>query len=235
MCLDLYVCVPYEQFLQVEQFHVKLMSDVVNELGLQGNNKVPDHSLLTWCINFTERSDVAAPDIGTGSYEHVSRPIYNTSNIPPDFLSSPYSLDTVYETIQNIERCLNQERDANSAYNAFTSLLMTKMDSILPKKRVSPSSRKKTRYKPYWSDDLQSAWDTVCEKERLRLRCRGSPVLKRRLRDSYNQQRKVFDKMNRCAKRKYQMAEQDRLKDMYIDPSRHTELLEIYRKTGYSE
>ena len=89
--------------------------------------------------------------------------------------------------------------------------------NVLPKKRVPPSSRKKSRYKPYWSDDLQSACDTVCEKERLWLRCRGSPVLKRRLRDSYNQQRKTFDKMNRCAKRKYQMAEQDRLKDMYND------------------
>ena len=83
--------------------------------------------------------------------------------------------------------------------------VVKKMIIHVPKKRVPPSSRKKSRYKPYWSDDLQSAWDTVCEKERLWLRCRGSPVLKRRLRDSYNQQRKTFDKMNRCAKRKYQI------------------------------
>ena len=211
-----YVFVPYEQLLQVEQFHVSLMSNVVNELGLQGNNKVPDHSLLMWSV--TLKCNEVEAHITSNTNEHIlPRSIYVTENIPSDFLTSPDLLDMVNETIQNIERCLNQHNDVNSAYDTFTSFLKSEMDNVLPKKRVVHKSHKRTRYKPYWSDELQCAWDTVCEKERLWLRCNGSPVLKRRLRDDYNQQRKSFDKLNRCAKRRYQMAEQDRLKDMYND------------------
>ena len=72
-------------------------------------------------------------------------------------------------------------------------------------------------YKPYWSNDLQCAWDSVCQKEQLWLRWRRGHGEKRKLRDSLNRQRKIFDKLNRSAKRKYQMAERDRPKHKFSD------------------
>ena len=45
-----YVCVPYEQLPFVTDFHVHLMSDIVNALNCRGVNKIPDHSVLTWTV-----------------------------------------------------------------------------------------------------------------------------------------------------------------------------------------
>ena len=97
-------------------------------------------------------------------------------------------------------------------------MLSDEMDKKLPKKDItSLVTRPKSKYKPYWCKELQEAWDIVCLKERTWLRSRGSQSEKRRLRDSFNQERKNFDKLNRHAKRKYQISEQERLKELYCD------------------
>ena len=48
-----YVFVPYEQLLSIENFEVCLMSEMVQKLDMQGNNRIPDHSLLAWTIPLT--------------------------------------------------------------------------------------------------------------------------------------------------------------------------------------
>ena len=39
-----YVLVPYEQLLRIDSFEIRLVTDIVNELNMQGNRKEPDHS-----------------------------------------------------------------------------------------------------------------------------------------------------------------------------------------------
>ena len=191
-----YVFIPHEQLLNIEQFQVRLMSDVINELNLHvhGNNKVPDNSLLMWSIAFIKCNGEADADLGSGSNEQITRSIHNNNNIPADFLTTPDSLNMVNETTQKTENNLNQERDINTAYETFTSLLQTEMENTLPKKCFR--SHKKSMYQPYWSDDLQCAWDSVCQKEQLWLRWHGSHGEKHKLRESFNRQRKIFDKVN---------------------------------------
>lgn len=211
-----YVFVPYEQLVNVQFFEVCLMSELVNELQMQGNSKIPDHSLLLWSVPLSSSGSIV--NDGTSSLnEQTSRTVYNTSTMPTTFLNGADAVEVINDTIKKIEHNLHQEQDVNSAYNTFTSLLWSEMEQTLPKKRPPSTSHAKSMYKPYWSEDLQNAWDVVCGTERLWLRCRGSQTEKRRLRDAFNRKRKLFDKLNRCAKRKYQLSEQERLKDLYSD------------------
>ena len=45
-----YVLVPYEQLLNIEDFEICLLSEMIEKLEMQGNNRIPDHSLLTWTV-----------------------------------------------------------------------------------------------------------------------------------------------------------------------------------------
>lgn len=212
-----YVLTPYEQLLNVQSFEVCLMSELVNVLQMQGNSKVPDHSLLVWSVALSSSALSDANGETLDCSNKSSQPVYNTSSMPNNFLNTPATIILINDTIQKIENSLHQEQDVSLAYNDFTSLLLSEMEKTLPKKGSPSTAHAKSRHKPYWSEDLQNAWDSVCSKERLWLRCRGSQSEKRRLRDSFNRERNIFDKLNRCAKRKYQLSEQERLKDMYND------------------
>ena len=67
--------------------------------------------LPLWSIAFIKCNGEADADLGSGSNEQITRSIYNTANIPADFLTSPDSLNMVNETIRKMENSLNQERD----------------------------------------------------------------------------------------------------------------------------
>ena len=45
------------------------------------------------CITLTKCNDEADMDLGSGSIEQITRAIYNTGNIPADFLTSPDSVN----------------------------------------------------------------------------------------------------------------------------------------------
>ena len=154
-----YVCVPYEQLPFVTDFHVHLMSDIVNALNCRGVNKIPDHSVLTWTVAVcSKKSETVTPK----PREMSKR--YNTSNIPTSFLNDDSSFDLVVAAIDKIERDLELMQDANIAYTTFKELIVTEMDSKLPKRIFNDSRKKasKSLHKPYWSPELDDKWDVVC-------------------------------------------------------------------------
>jgi hypothetical protein len=60
---------------------------------------------------------------------------------------------------------------------------------------------------------LQSAWNRVCEKEKTWLKYKGHARNKSKLKAEYCSERKIFDKLNRQHKRKYQLTKQERLQE----------------------
>ena len=213
-----YVFVPYEQLLSIENFEVCLMSEMVQKLDMQGNNRIPDHSLLAWTIPLTNNvnGDHRTSVHMQNEQSRVSRTAYNLSKIPENFLNDESSIPLIIDTIRKIEQSLSQANDVSLAYRSFTDMLSVEMDKMLPKKN-STAFVTSTKYKPYWNEELQNAWDKVCSKERSWLRSNGNQSEKRKLRDAYNQERKHFDKLNRRIKRRYQMSEQTKLQKMYDD------------------
>ena len=206
-----YVCVPYEQLSFVTDFQVHLMSDIIGVLNCPGVTKIPDHSVLTWtAVSCSKRTEARNNDSSRKSQ------VYNTCNVPETFLNDDSSFDRVVAAIEKIERDLELLHDANNAYSTFKELIFSEMDSKLPKRKVHTSHNKtaKSLYKPYWSIELDLKWNAVCTFERNWLRCNGSCAEKRRLRALYVTERRQFEKLNKKAKKRYQMAEQSRLLDL---------------------
>ena len=119
----------------------------------------------------------------------------------------------VSATIDKIESALRNQSDVNEVYTAFTSLIFDEISQHFPRRgNFNGNKNAKSFYKPYWSEHLQRQWDIVCTNEKLWLKCNGPQ--KRNFRDSFNRERKIFDKMNRKAKRAFQLSEQNRLGDL---------------------
>ena len=204
-----YVCVPYEQLCFVSDFHVHLMSDLVGALNYQGVTKVPDHSVLTWSSKgFVKKRHNDEPLQKQNSVK------YNTANVPINFLNDDSSFDRVVDAINRIEHDIEHLHDANKAYDAFKELVFSEMDCKLQKRNVrNPNA--KSLYKPYWNVDLDTKWNAVGAAERNWLRCDGTNAEKRRRRGIYITEKRQFEKMNKKAKRAYQLGEQQRLLDLH--------------------
>ena len=92
----------------------------------------------------------------------------------------------INDAIHRLEYNLQQQNDVNNAYETFTKLVTDEMEKTLPKRNISErQSCPKTKYKPYWCDELQTAWDLVRAKERAWLRSTGNQSEKRRIRNAY--------------------------------------------------
>ena len=204
-----YVCVPYEQMCFVSDFHVHLMSDLVGVLNYQGVTKVPDHSVLTWSSKgFVKKRHNEEPLQKQNSIK------YNTANVPINFLNDESSFDRVVDAINRIEHDIERLHDANKAYDTFKKLVFSEMDCKLQKRNVrNPNA--KSLYKPYWNVDLDTKWDAVRTAERNWLRCNGTNAEKRRRRGIYITEKRQFEKMNKKAKRAYQLGEQQRLLELH--------------------
>ncbi|MEW8545344.1 MAG: reverse transcriptase family protein, partial [Candidatus Thiodiazotropha sp.] len=207
-----YVCTPYEQLSSVSDFHVYLMSDLVNALNCHGVTKVPDHSVLTWTVNGCAKKTPVQETTTAQTYTK-----YNAANIPVSFLNDDISLEQVVTAINRIECELEQLSDANMAYASFKELIFSEMDRKLPKRIVNPRCRRtaKSLYKPYWSEELDLKWEAVRTCERNWLRSSGGVAEKRRLRTLYVNERRHFEKLLKKAKRSYQLGEQQRLLDIH--------------------
>ncbi|MCG8046073.1 MAG: hypothetical protein N0E48_10500, partial [Candidatus Thiodiazotropha endolucinida] len=195
-----YLCVPHEQLPSINDFHVALMSDIVDILKCHGVTKVPDHSVLMWKINgCAKKRRVQEPT----SVSQASK--YNTSNVPTSFLNDDLSFDQITTAIYKIERDIENLHDVNAAYDTFKELIFSEMDRKLPKRtcnsRQGKSNAGKSLYKPYWSVELGLKWDAVCACERKWLRNNGSTAEKRRLRTLYVNERRQFEKLNKRAKK----------------------------------
>ncbi|CAG2200431.1 unnamed protein product [Mytilus edulis] len=70
----------------------------------------------------------------------------------------------------------------------------------------------KCKRKPYWSEELQDSWNKTCDAERQWKRCKS--IGKSKLRTRFMQSRKDFDKLNRKAKRNYQLEQQNKLQKL---------------------
>ena len=192
-----YICVPHESLSLCKNFKVLTMSDLINKLQLYGQSKIPDHSLVSICLEFPFIDNIC---IETESGNTVKSVRYNLSEIPSSFLNGEESFELLNQTILNIENAISNQADADVAYENFVIQLQTEMENKLKKlsgKAKCTTKRNKSRAKPYWSDDLHD----VCKAEKQWLSCKSAPT-KKRLRGEYCLKRNNFNRALRKAKRK---------------------------------
>ena len=160
-----YVLAPHEQLHTIKEFSVHTVSEMTNYCGLQGNTKVPDHSLLDFCIYAEEGEDperVPSSRDGGGAGPKPPRR-FKCNELPDSFLHDDDTIVKINETLQWIQDSIDRRDTADTAYRQFTQLIVSEMECKL-KQRVTNNSTKmhKTSAKPYWNDHLAELWKKCC-------------------------------------------------------------------------
>ena len=166
---------------------------------------IPDHSFL-----YCDLESTITPDTNCAEIKRSTK--YNLRTMPNDFLMSADIQHSVLLTIMRIENYIRVERDVQSAYDEFETLIKTEMKDKISTYKNNPNGKRR-QYKPYWNNVLQNQWSKVCESKKAWLRFAGSNGRKRALKETYCNDRKTFDRLNRKFKRNYQLQQQQNLED----------------------
>ena len=173
--------------------------------------RIPDHSILLCTIDVPR--DTLSESNTPVNKQHRTK--YDVWRIEADFMNNENIHQQILDTIERIEYEITTNENIQSAYNDFERLLKEEMENRLPKITLNrkDNSKRKSRYKPYWNEILQEQWDKVKVTERAWTKFQGSRITKRRLKEEFCAERRVFDKLNRKYKRQHRDGEQRNLED----------------------
>ncbi|CAG2218392.1 unnamed protein product [Mytilus edulis] len=114
---------------------------------------------------------------------------------------------------ENVDR-----RDVDEAYSNLFQLIDSEVISKIGYKSAHDDQHKitsrKSKYKPYWNENLQEHWENACEQEKVWLKCKICGPKKKHLREHFVTARNDFDKLLRKEKRNYQLRQQKELFDL---------------------
>ncbi|CAG2208271.1 unnamed protein product [Mytilus edulis] len=227
-----FIITTHENIHMCTDFDVKIMSDITNELELQDMNQIPDHSVLT--VSFKRESANQQDKTPQASYSDIqklpSKP--RSRSIPNEFLNDDTVRVKIEQVIQNIENNLTVKQDVDAAYGCFVELISDEVKSKIGEKSEGDNqyrkSKGKSRYKPYWNDNLKLLWDKTCEHKKVWLKWKGCGTKKKRVREQFLTSRNAFDKLLRKEKRSYQMRQQQEL----LNLSTENNTRDFWKKIG---
>ncbi|XP_063415945.1 uncharacterized protein LOC134697591 [Mytilus trossulus] len=227
-----FIITTHENIHMCTDFDVKIMSDITNELELQDMNQIPDHSVLT--VSIKRESANQQDKTPLASYSDIqklpSKPRSRT--IPNEFLNDDTVRVKIEQVIQNIENNLTVKQDVDAAYGCFVELISDEVKSKIGEKSEGDNqyrkAKGKSRYKPYWNDNLKLLWDKTCEHEKVWLKWKGCGTKKKRVREQFLTSRNAFDKLLRKEKRSYQLRQQQEL----LNLSTENNTRDFWKKIG---
>ena len=225
--------VPHEQLSNFCDFLVRPMSDVFNDFNLQ-DYKSSDHSILLWSKRTHEvKSPPEISDAVKTCPLNEKKLLFD--NIRASFLNCENSFQMISDCIDRTETYLECDKNVTEAYTCFIELIHSEMQNKL--KCIIPGRGKiisyECRSKPFWNTEVQGTWNNVYAAEKQWLKFKGSTVTKKRLRQEYCLVPNNFDKMLRKAKRTYQLAEQQSLRDKLHNIENPRDNYEEVRKSVY--
>ncbi|XP_071136614.1 uncharacterized protein [Mytilus edulis] len=226
-----YIFTTHENLNSCIDFNVKTMSDITDSLDLQECSQIPDHSVLQAVI----KREAFVPHNTLLKYPTNLKRIPNkpkSYQIPNDFLNDDNAREKIEQTINKIENALADRRDVDEAYSNLFQLIDSEVISKIGYKSAHDDQHKitsrKSKYKPYWNENLQEHWENACEQEKVWLKCKICGPKKKHLREHFVTARNDFDKLLRKEKRNYQLRQQKELFDL----SKESNTRDFWRKIG---
>ncbi len=204
-----YICIPHSQISDHLDFNITTVSDIANKYDIPLPNKLsqmPDHSVLMTEIAIGEYVTIQEPTSSPIEYR------YDLKDIPQDFMN--IHKENIKTAINRIESDISLQKDVNAAYNDFMSLISGEMEEYLHKHKVktyNPNKPKNSKLhkKPWWCEELDQMWESVCSKEKAWLRHKGGGG--QSLKMEFVNARRSFSYAHRKEKRRYQKKIQDEL------------------------
>ncbi|XP_046584407.1 uncharacterized protein LOC124291463 [Haliotis rubra] len=209
-----YVLVPHEQIPLISDFQVLPISSIIDQYNADVPCSLPDHSILQYTLDLsgfvTPHDDVAPLSSDVTS----STKWYSCKHIPKGFLNNDSSVLLISQTIDRIQKTVDNANEIDHAYDDFVDLIHQEMEDKLPvlKKNSGPVPKKSFK-KPYWCNELQNQWDMTSRCEREWLRSKAGVCVKARLKQKYCDERRKFDRLNRKLKQQHQKQKQFNLLD----------------------
>ena len=129
-----YCLVSHDNLQMFTDFTVVRAVDAVNlcdNINVLAPTCIPDHSLLTWCINFENPSVFNdTSDIAEG-YDK-----FDVYSIPNDFMANIDILTSVNAAIADLEGSLRSQTDIDIAFNGWCKTVNDEMYNRLPFRAV---------------------------------------------------------------------------------------------------
>jgi hypothetical protein len=215
-----YCVIGYDDLSKCSEFNVLRATELISSCGNLSSmapSSIPDHSMLTWKINFdnecvSNEYDNAKHNVKSQSVHTYVK--YDLNSVPSDFLFNTEVLNDVNITINNLERGYQTQSCNDNAYKEWCSIVLNEMQTSIPSKPVFNSwcNKKRKIGKPWWNESLTILWNDLCKSESDWLKCKN-PHSKSKYKQMYCNKRKFFDKEIKKAKRVYWMSVQAQLTD----------------------
>ena len=207
-CVD-FMTVSIENIDQCTDCNVILTSDIISSKGLESliseNCKPPDHSpvTLSFYLVILAPLENSMNAQNSNSNNNTSRR-YMFDTMSEDFLNSTTWQHVLDSFIQRLEFMSPSQKNVDTFYDDMLKEIFHEMDSHIKYKDSSKKVRKYYRsHKPFWTDELTSAWKAMSEAEKAFTHCKHSHVRNKQLHEDFIHKRKLFDKLLRCTERKY--------------------------------
>ena len=219
-----YFITNHRNITSVDDFHVITMSQMVEELGLQGvvgvPSKISDHSMIIMNI-MTRDPDIMPEDAEAGS-DHLRQgahmrapsggdgprppPRFKIDTVPTDFLTSDETRQELLRLISDIEQSRDSQLEIDSVYDDIVKLYIGEMNAYFDLKTNIPTSRKKFRFtrKEWWDDELTDLFKIMQKAEHVYIKAKKNHQHFRELFKIFKQKQSLFDKTLKRKKRQYQ-------------------------------
>ena len=207
-----YFITPHDTVPLCNDFCIESCTNIVNKLHIEDlvtpGSRLPDHSLLTMNVLLSYRVleglevDNNKSDVNTELPQYNKRK-YRVRNIPVDFLGSENVCQALLQIIDNIECNRETQNELDQIYDNLISVIIDEMnDKLLVPKSRHTHKRLKVR-KPYWNQELNSAWRIMYESENDFMSCKGSRREKLTLKAKFIGSTNNFDKLLKQIKRQW--------------------------------
>ena len=201
-----YICVPHDTLNSCLTFTVTTVQEIADQHQLHGllghRSRLPDHCvILTEFVAETGQQTTPSSEIGNEEK-------FNLRRIPSNFMTSDVARTALLNMIERIETARETQCEIDAVYDSLMKCILDEMNREIPKYGAPKRSQKRLRHrKPYWCEELQTAWNNMRDREKNFLKCNSGKRAKGDLRARYIAARNSFDKLLKQCERAYRLAQ----------------------------
>ena len=218
-----YLITSYGNFENITNFTVNTITDIIKTYGLKHliSDVLPDHSVITCKIKYSENIDTNGNEQMKVKDEikQTNFRKYDVRNIDNNLLL-PNVLNELLIKIEMLEQQEIDKDGINKTYNDFVNIIHKDMNEHLNFKDINCKNLRnkgKSKYKPWWNENLQTLWNDAVKSEKIYLNFKGPNGLKKVYLQTFKQMKNKFDKEYRKSKRIYQSDKQIEISQLNTD------------------
>ena len=165
---DYFYC-PIDNLDFCTEMKVSLMSELVNLIGVEPPQNLPDHSILTAKFNCTyfENNEDYNP-LAQNCQNPPKAPRKNIKKMGDSFLLSPGVHEQVLDTIRKIENSVRNQAEIDRLWGEIKLIFSKELDKLpdIPTSFSKKPTKQFRKCKKFWNEELSKYWKDLCKYEK---------------------------------------------------------------------